>query len=516
MQVVITQEMVGRDKQKRVQEYLGEARKQISSRRFTGALEVLEESRIPRPRRSRRARAHSAGVFSGQQQEKRRQDLERLTAQIEEALVKEDYKTASARIQEGLAGYPEDRGLLKLQAVVRKQRDDTEKSLYIEQQTSQARRLLDGGQEEKALALLQSALEKYPAEPSLKAMVVMVEQNLERTRKEQEKTEVLQSAREAIRRKAYSIAIAILKAASEKTSASEFDELLQFAQNEAENQAKRQKIDTVADEARRLTAEDKYPEAIALLDATLQEIPDQELQIILADIMRHVDEFNAGVDKAITTAERLVRQDRYAEAIKVLEGQSAQYGKAPKFHETLESIRQRQQAVHAVSVLKEEVRNALSNRDIARAKQLCEEFRKSENAPDITLLEKEIETKQTEAANARTRNGTAPRPFAGDREIVGCGSHCFGERGVRGSLCCDRVAREGLKPCERLPEMQWRANAMRLRNRLPQRARRYLNQVTAIKITQLADPDHFVVHVACSCGHRRKLPWRSEGAIGNL
>jgi PEGA domain len=324
-----------------------------------------------------------------------------LTAQIEEALVKEDYKAASVRIQEGLAGYPEDRGLLKLQAVVRKQRDDTEKSLYIEQQTSQARRLLDGGQEEKALALLQSALEKYPAEPSLKAMVVMVEQNLERTRKEQEKTEVLQSAREAIRRKAYSIAIAILKAASEKTTASEFDELLQFAQNEAENQAKRQKIDKVADDARRLTAEDKYPEAIALLDATLQEIPDQELQIILADITRHVDEFNAGVEKAITTAERLVRQDRYAEAIKVLEGQSAEYGKAPKFHETLESIRQRQQAVHAVSVLKEEVRNALSSGDIARAKQLSEEFRKSENAPDITLLEKEIEAKQMESANAQ-------------------------------------------------------------------------------------------------------------------
>ena len=400
MQVVITREMVGRDKQKRVQEFLGEARKQISSRRFTGALEVLRKAESLDPSATS-VQELIVLASSGQQQEKRRQDLERLTAQIEEALAKEDHATASARIEEGLRSYPEDRGLLKLQAVVNKQRDDTEKSRYIEQQTAQARRLLDGGQAAEALVLLQSALEKYPAEPSLDAMVALVQQNIERTRKEQEKTEVIQSAREAIRRKAYPIAISILEAARRKTTSSEFDELLQFAQNGAENQVKRQKIDAVAEEARRLTAEDKYPEAMALLKATLQEVPDQELQIILADIVRHVDEFNAGVEKAVATADRLLRQDRYAEAIKLLEGQNAQYGRAPKFRETLENVRRRRQAVHAVSALKEDVRNALSEGDIARAKLLCQEFRKSDNAPDITLVEKEIEAKQAEAANAQ-------------------------------------------------------------------------------------------------------------------
>ena len=107
------------------------------------------------------------------------------------------------------------------------------------------------------------------------------------------------------------------------------------------------------------------------------------------------------MEKAVTTAERLLRQDRYAEAIKLLVGQNAQYGKAPKFRETLENIRQRQQAVYAVSVLKENVRDALSNADIARAKALCQEFRKSGNASDIVLVEKEIEDKQAQVANAK-------------------------------------------------------------------------------------------------------------------
>ena len=405
MQVAITQELMGRDKQKRVQEFLGEARKQISSRHFTAALEVLRKAESVDPSATA-VKELMALASTGQQQEQRRQELERLTAQIQEALVEEDYKTASARIEEGLGRYPEDRGLLKLQAVVDKQRAETEQRSYIEQQTAQARKLLDGGQAADALTLLQSALEKHPSEPSLEAMVVLVQQTIDRTRKEQEKTEVIQNAREAIRRQAYGAAISILEAARKKTTSSEFDELLQFAQNEAENQAKRQKIEAVAEEARRLTSEDKYPEAIALLKATLQEVPDQELQIILADIERQVEEFNAGVEKNIATADRLVRQDRYAEAVKLLEGQSAQYGKAPKFRETLDNIRQRQRAVHAISVLKEDVQNALAEGQIAGAKQLCQEFRKSGKAPDfmlieIALVEKEIGAKQAEAANAR-------------------------------------------------------------------------------------------------------------------
>lgn len=400
MLVAITRELAGRDKQKRVQDFLGEARKQISSRCFTAALEVLRKAEALDPSVSV-VQELIVLASTGQQQERRRKELERLTTQIEEALDKDDYAAASARVEEGLRSYPEDRGLLKLKAVVDKQREGAEKRRYIEQQNGQARRLLDAGQSAEALVLLQSALQKYPSEPSLDAMVALVKQSIEKTRKDKEKAETLHGAREAIRRKAYSEAISILETARRKTASSEFGELLQFAQNEAANQAKRQKIDAVAEEARRLTSQDKHWEAIALLEATLQEIQDQELQIILADIRRHVAEFNAGAKEAVATAGRLMRQDRYAEAIKFLEGQDERYGKAPKFREALEEARLRQQAVQAVSALKEEVRDALSKGDIAQATRLCQEFRKSNDAPDIALVEKEIEAKQAESANAQ-------------------------------------------------------------------------------------------------------------------
>jgi eukaryotic-like serine/threonine-protein kinase len=521
IQVVITRELIGRDKQKRVQEFLGEARKQISSRRFTAALEVLRNAETVDPSASV-VQELIALASSGQQQEQRRQGLERLTAQIEEALVKDDYTTASARIEEGLSTYPEDRGLLKLQAVVKKQREETEKRGYIEQQTAQARRLLDGGRATEALVLLQSALEKHPSDPSLEAMVVLVQQTIDRNRKQQEKTEVIQSAREAIRRKEYSEAISILELARKKTSSSEFDELLQFAQNEAENQAKRQKIDAVAEEVRRLTSEDKYSEAIALLKAALQEIQDKELEIILADIGRHVDEFNAGVKKTLATADRLLRQDRYVEAIKLLEGQSAQYGKVPKFRETLETIRQRQQAVHAVSVLKEDVRNALSKGNIAHAKLLCQEFRESGNGSDIApreiaLVEREIAAKQADAAN------TQLEMVLRDARLLVT---------VRSPAAAVSVLEsvESVVPFA-APEFQQRfealqtaaRNAMASRSKQPSPpaslpAAEFLSPTDIDKETQLADPDRLqsmlveVSRVAGNYRHDSKV----QSAISNL
>jgi len=405
MQVVVAQELGSREKQKRMQEFLGEARKQISSRRFAAALEVLAKAESLDPTLTV-LKELKVLATTGQQQERQRQDVEKLTAQIEEALLKEDYTTASAKIQEGLGVYPEDRGLLKLKAVVDKQQLGTEKRRYIEQQTAQARRLLDGGKAAEALALLQSALEKYPAERSLDEMLAMVQQSIERTRKEEEKAEVIQRAREAIRRKAYSIAISILEAGRKKMASSEFDELLQFAQTEAENQAKRQKIESLAEEARRLTVEDKYPEARDLLKAALLEGQDQELQLILADVELHIDEFNTGLERAITTAERLSRQDRYAEAIRFLEGQNAQFGKDARFRDTLQAQRQRLQTLQAISALKEQVRDALAKGEYVRARTLCQEFRMSTAAtesalPEVALLEKEIEVKQAEVANAK-------------------------------------------------------------------------------------------------------------------
>src|SRR5579862_1050677 len=399
LHATISREIAERDKQLELQKYMGEARKQISSRHFTAALQLLKQAESLDPAIPGIQELINLAV-SGQQQEKKRQLLERLTSEIEDALNRDDYDTAHTKAEEGLRSYPDDRGLKKLKAVAEKQRASREKRKYVEENISAAQKLLEERKPQLALQSLQRGLEKYPNEMALQSMLALVSDSLERERVEQKKAEVLQKANDAIRRREYKEAIALLEAAREETPSSDFDDLLQFAEEEAANYEKRQRIDSVADQAHTLNSEERYEEAIQLLEATLQEIPDQELEIILSDIRRHVEESKRLVREAIANANRLLRQDRYAEAVRFLETQP--YAKSPELRDALAEARQRQQFWQAVSQAKEEIRDAIARADLNQAQML---LRKADeqlgNIPDIRLVEEEIKVKRREIANSR-------------------------------------------------------------------------------------------------------------------
>ena len=399
LHAAISREIAERDKQLQLQKYMGEARKQISSRHFTAALQLLKQAES--------IGAAVPGVqelinlaVSGQQQERKRQALERLTSEIEDALNRDDYEAACSKAEEGLRSYPDDRGLKKLKAVADKQRAAREKRKYIEEKISAAQKSLEERKPQAALACLQEALEKYPNEMALQSMLQLVIDSVERERVEQKKAEIVSKARDAIRRREYKEAISLLEAAREETPSSDFDDLLQFAEEEAANYEKRQKIDFVAEQAHKLNSEEKYEEAIQLLETSLQEIPDQELEIILSDIRRHVEEFNRQVQEAIANANRLLRQDRYAEAVRFLEAQP--YSKSPQLRNALAEARKKQQFWHSVSLAKEEIRDAIARSELHQAEVLWQKSREQlGDVEDIRLLEKEIQVKRREIANAK-------------------------------------------------------------------------------------------------------------------
>ena len=399
LRAAISREIAERDKQLKLRKYLGDARKQISARRFTAALELLKEaelidSAIPG------LQELTSLALSGQEQEKRRQDLERLTIEIEDALHRNDYDKACAKAVEGLSRYPDDRGLKKLQAVAEKELAARARRKYVEETISLAQKLVKEGKPDAALVTLRAALEKYPTELGLQSILALVRENVERERIEQKKSECIQKAREAIRRKDFAEAISLLEATRQELPSSDLDDLLQFAQDEAASHAKRQRVEAVAGQAHRLNSEEKYEEAIELLEATLQEIPDQELEIILSDSRRHVEEFKRNVQEAISNAERLMHQGRYAEAVKFLEAQP--YGKAEQFRSALAEARERQHSWQALCLAKEEIRAAISRSDLDEAQALWQKsLQQFGDVTDVRLLAEEIRVKRTEAANAK-------------------------------------------------------------------------------------------------------------------
>jgi len=398
LHAVIAKELAERTKLKQVQTLLEEGRKQISGRHFTAALDFLRKAEAIDPT-APGVSDFIALASMGQQQERRRKELEEVSAEIEEALNTNNYALACTKASEALERFPNERGLLKLKAIADKEREATEKRMYVEGQISLARRLLEEKKPLEALVPLDQALARYPNEFVLQSMHSLITETVERERAEQFKTQIVQQAKDAIRRKAYTEAIEVLLAAQRRTRANEFDDLLQFAQEEAASFAMRNKIDAAAKEAHRLMSADEYQPAIELLEAVLKEVDDQELRVVLSDARRHVEEFNAGLQEVLATACRLVHMERHGEAAKFLEAQVLRYNKSPEISQLLEQVHRERLRVEAFSTVKEQARDALGNSDFDAARALLEKHRAEfGNGLDTQLLQREIDVKQADAA----------------------------------------------------------------------------------------------------------------------
>jgi eukaryotic-like serine/threonine-protein kinase len=398
LNAIITREIAEQNKLKMVQGFLDEARNRIASRSFTAALDVLKKAAVLAPNvPGIRELANLAA--SGQEQERRRKQLEGFYTEIEDALNRDNFVLACARADEGLQLFPDDRGLLKFKKLAEKQLQASEKRTYVEGQIAASRQLLDSANPDQSLVPLQEALERYPQEPMLVSMLSVVKETLARRREEQRKADCLQRAKDAIRRKAYTEAIATLEATRKEISSSDLDDLLQFAQEEAANYAARQKIDAAAEQARQFIGVDEYRSAIELLEATLGEVADEELSIILEDARRRLQEFNQRVQESISTAQRLLRNDRCSEAVRFLEAQPEQYGKSSEFAAFLEQARHDLKRIQSFSIARENAREALSHDDFLGAAASLQEFRDEfGDTPDAKLLQNEIEATRSRAA----------------------------------------------------------------------------------------------------------------------
>ena len=398
LHATIARELAERSKLKQVQNCLNEARKQISARHFTAALNVLQEAAIIDPQ-ALGVNELVASASAGQQQERRRKEVEQLSGDIAEALNRNDFSMACAKAAEAVEKFPNDRGLSKLKALAEKELEGAAKRMYVEKQIALARRLLEEMQPSEALAPLREALARYPEEFALQSMYSLITEYVERDRAEQFKTRVIQQAKDALRRKAYTEAIQVLQTAQRQTPSVDFDDLLQFAQEEAANYAARQKVDAAAQKAGQLMSAGEYQTAVELLEATLIEVEDQELRIILEGARRHIEELQADLREVIATAHRLTSVQHYNQAVKFLDSHTVRFGKIPEFSQLADQVRQKLLRAQAFSLAKEQARDFLADFDFDAARgvlwKYCQQFG---NDVDTQLLEREIDQKESAAA----------------------------------------------------------------------------------------------------------------------
>jgi serine/threonine-protein kinase len=399
---VIHRDWAERSRQTKVESLVESARKEIASRRFTAALDVLKEAEALDPN-APNVKSLIESASAGREQERLRKELEAINLQIEEALDRDDFVTACQIIDQGLQRFPEDRSLLKLRSLAEKQRQVSERKRFIDEQLAQARALIQVGRNEEVLQLLEAALKRVGSDPHLHSLQVIVRETVERERIEKRKAEFLQRARECLRRKEFSEAIDTLNAASaEFQQDAEVGELLQFAKDEAAVDQQRKATEAVVEKARALIENDEYDQAVQLLEAELPEGVEEELGIALSQARHAAAEYQKRLDGALSASRKLLQNRKAAEAAKFLESQPASFRRNSDYSELLQQARREAERWHNIESAVERSRQLSGQRNFDEAFRALDECRGSwGDAPELQIAATEVENRRSADATEK-------------------------------------------------------------------------------------------------------------------
>jgi serine/threonine protein kinase len=342
LQHVIAKQLEEKARENQMRKLLDDAQVLLGGRKITQAFEVLKSAEVLDPGslelHSLLKLAHAA-----REQENRKAELARLSRQIEEALIREDYAAASSQAEAGLQKYPREQGLLKLKVLVDEQRKRVEEKVYVRAQFTSASTLLDSGKTFEALAILEKALQRVPGETQLESLRSIIKERLTQQESEDHRRRSLEATREAARKAVatgdFDEAVRILERAKQEFPGSaDVDELLQTAEA---SQGRERTVQKALSTAHNLLADKEPQRAVQLLEGELQQRSDNRILNLLTDARRQLDQFQRGLASAINEGERILRQHGSEQATVFLQSQPRQYADTPRFNDLLERIRQR-------------------------------------------------------------------------------------------------------------------------------------------------------------------------------
>jgi len=181
LQELIKKEIAERLRRQQLQGYVEEARKEISKSRFLSALEYLQKAKEIDPTDSN-IRELLMWASRGHEQEKRRKSIDAISKEVGRLLSEEEYDAAARTCDTGLETFPEEPSLVKLKQLADKQSVLSAKRRFVEDQCIRARHLSDAGSNAEAIEIIEKALQLYPGEDSLTALLGMMRAELEFSR----------------------------------------------------------------------------------------------------------------------------------------------------------------------------------------------------------------------------------------------------------------------------------------------------------------------------------------------
>ena len=332
----IERDLEERECQRQVEGLLDEARKQMAGRKFTAALDLLREAQKMDPS-APQLRTLLERLAAEHQQEKQRRELERVNREVQEAIDRDDYKAASVRAAEALAKFPNETGLARLKELADAQIDIAVQKEFVRNQTTAGQQLLDSGQTQRALDVVEKALQKIPGNARLESLRTMIQDRMLKERTEADKATCLRQANEAISLGRYPDAVQILEGAQSRfVETKDLDELLRFARDQQSKLRRQAFIEDAMRGAQRLLAEQDFQGAVELLEKAVEQTPSEDLDLLLLQAREQRGGFLRDLQAAIAKGRDLLRDDAIANAREFLSSRPLSYRQSGEFRDLLE------------------------------------------------------------------------------------------------------------------------------------------------------------------------------------
>ncbi|HEY3972372.1 MAG TPA: protein kinase [Candidatus Sulfotelmatobacter sp.] len=338
LQMVILKQVEEQDRQQRLRMLFDNARDQISARNLTAAFQMLKEAEQMDPA-SVELYSLMKVVSAAREEQLRKQEMERFTREIEEALNREDYAAAVAVASEGLQRYPREQGLSRLKALAETQQQRAQMKAYARDQFLAANGLLESGRSGEALSAIENALRTIPGDAQLERLRGIVKDRLEAEEAEERKRQLLEHAQELVVAEQFDHALRILESAQRDFSGSEEVDLLLNRVRAKASTAKA--VRHALERAHQLLSQGNAEQAVQFLEDRTLELSDARLFDLLEQAREQREQFRAGLQRAIEEGKRILETQGATEAARHLAVQPAKYREITAFRALAEVVAHR-------------------------------------------------------------------------------------------------------------------------------------------------------------------------------
>jgi eukaryotic-like serine/threonine-protein kinase len=344
---VLEQEIEEKRHKEELRIVLAAAQEHLAAREFDEAAVLLNKAESISPDNSEvlRARDQLAILLS---EDRRKATVRKLEEKAAITTTMEKLRSVSTDLASALKDFPNDPSLLRIKLNLEPRIKQLEDDQFVREMCKSAAELPP----EEALKRIREALVRVPGNEQLIGLESALSDRMMRQTRERELAQRLQEASRAIDDRLYLEAVKILeRCQAEGFSSYEVEGLLEIAKAEGSKRISQEVLERTHSQAKRLVDQEDYESAVQLLRRALRQVDEPVLHRLMQEATQKQLSTDQRADSALERAGNLARMDLFAEAVLLLEEQSAGVKRLPRVEQALGQVRKLQESEAKFSVL---------------------------------------------------------------------------------------------------------------------------------------------------------------------